>query len=162
MEYSKAYEPTLAEKDLLLIIDEQLNGLDDFFREKDIDVVRDFPQGTVLLPLEMDGISRVFDQVFKNAISMIGPNGGTVTVSVQPMDQTGEILVSISDNGRHIPDDIRDALLDSNPSAKTFGEGLGMPMARKIIEAHNGRIEIEERAVRGNTVNIYLPISERR
>jgi signal transduction histidine kinase len=163
MEYSRAYEPTLTEKDLLLIIDELLNGLDDFFREKDIDVVRDFPQGPVLLPLEMEGITRIFDQVFNNAISMIGPNGGTVTVSVQPMDQTGEILVSISDNGRHIPDDIRDALLDSNPSAtKTFGGRLGMPMARKIIEAHNGRIEIEERAGRGNAVNIYLPSSERR
>ena len=162
MEYSRAYEPTLTEKDLLLIIDELLNGLDGLFREKAIDVVRDFPQGPVLLPLEMDGITRVFDQVFNNAISMIGPNGGTMTVSVQPMDQTREILVSISDNGRHIPDDIRDALLDSNPSAKTFGGGLGMPMARKIIEAHNGRIEIEERAGRGNTVNIYLPISERR
>ena len=99
--------------------------------------------------------------IFKNAVSMIGPNGGRVTVSVQHMDQPGEVLISVSDNGRQIPDDIRDALLDSNPSAKTFEGGLGMPLARKIIEAHNGRIEIEERAGRGNTVNIYLPITER-
>jgi len=161
MEYSRAYEPTLTEKDLLQIIEEVLSGLDDFFREKNIDVVQEFPQRPVLLPLEKGGIFRIFEQVFNNAVSMIGPNGGRVTVSVQPMDQPGGVLISISDNGRQIPDDIRDALLDSNPSAKTFGGGLGMPMARKIIEAHNGRIEIEERAGRGNTVNIYLPISER-
>ena len=159
--YARVYEPTLTEKDLLIIIDEGLNRLDEFFREKDINVVRDFPQGPVLLPLDVDGFTRIFDQIFNNAISMIGPNGGTVTVFVQAMDQTGEVWIRISDDGRHIPDDIRNALIDSNLSAKTFGGGLGMPMARKIIEAHNGRIEIEERADRGNTLNIYLPITER-
>ena len=161
MEYSRVYEPTLTEKDLLQIIDEALRGLEEFFREKSIDVVREFPQRPVLLNVETDGISRIFEQVFKNAVSMIGPNGGRVTVSVQRMDQPGEALISVTDNGRELPDDIRDALLDSNPSAKTFEGGLGMPLARKIIEAHSGRIEIGERTGRGNTVNIFLPISKR-
>jgi signal transduction histidine kinase len=161
IEYSKVYAPTLSQKDLLQIIDEALSGLDEFFREKNIDVVREFPQRPVLLTLETDGISRIFEQVFKNAVSMIDPNGGRVIVSVKRMGGPGEVLISVSDNGRQIPDDIRDALLDSNPSAKTFEGGLGMPLARKIIEAHKGRIEIEARTSRGNTVNIYLPISER-
>ena len=123
--------------------------------------MREFPQRPVLLNVETDGISRIFEQVVKNAVSMIGPTGGMVTVSVQSMDQPGEALISVTDNGRELPDDIRDALLDSNPSAKTFEGGLGMPLARKIIEAHSGRIEIGERTGRGNTVNIFLPISKR-
>ena len=53
--------------------------------------------------------------------------------------------------------DIRDALMDSNLSAKTFGGGLGLPMARKIIEAHNGRIELEDRGAGGNALSVYLP-----
>ncbi|UCF83774.1 MAG: HDOD domain-containing protein [Desulfobacteraceae bacterium] len=160
MEYSKAYEPALTEEDLIQVIDEVLKGLEDLFRERQIGIVRDFPQGPVLVPLEMDGITRVFDQFFNNAISMIGPNGGTVTVSVQPLVQTGELWVSVSDNGRPIPDDIRDALLHSNLSTKTFGGGLGLPMARKIIEAHNGRIELKEREEAGNIINLYFPIKE--
>ena len=56
-----------------------------------------------------------------------------------------------------IPDEERDALLDSNLSAKTFGTGLGLPMARKIMEAHNGRIEIKVNEGGGNTVELYLP-----
>ena len=160
MDYSKAYEPALSEEDLIQVIDEVLKGLEDLFREKQIGIVRDFPQGPVLVPLEMDGIIRVFDQFFNNTISMIGPNGGTVTVSVQPLVQTMEIWVSISDNGRPIPDDIRDALLHSNLSTKTFGGGLGLPMARKIIEAHNGRIELKEREDTGNIINLYFPIKE--
>ena len=56
-----------------------------------------------------------------------------------------------------MPDDVRDAFIDSNLSTKTFGRGLGLPMARKIIEAHNGRIELNDRGGGGNTVNVYLP-----
>ena len=160
MEYSKAYEPTIIEKDLVPLIDEILSRFEELFSEKDIGVIRDFPQESVLVPLDMEGISIVLVQVLKNAISMIGANRGTVTISLQPLDQTREILVSISDNGRSIPDDIRDAFLDSNLSTKTFSGGLGLPMARKIIEANNGRIEMYDRGNGGNTVNLYLPTKE--
>ncbi|MBW2616279.1 MAG: hypothetical protein JRD02_08915 [Deltaproteobacteria bacterium] len=56
-------------------------------------------------------------------------------------------------------DEIRDALLDSNLSTKSFDGGLGLPMARKIIDAHNGRIELDVQEGHGNTVNFYLPTS---
>ena len=100
---------------------------------------------TIRVPGDTEGISSVIEQLLRNAICMIGSSNGKVNISVRPMPQTKEIYITISDTGRPIPDDIRDALMDSNLSAKTFGGGLGLPMARKIIEAHNGRIELEDR-----------------
>lgn len=108
---------------------------------------------------DTEGITSVFEQLLKNAIRMIGFNHGKVNMSVRPMPQTKEIYITISDTGKPMPDDIRDALMDSNLSAKTFGGGLGLPMARKIIEAHNGRIELEERGEGGNALSVYLPLA---
>ena len=39
-----------------------------------------------------------------------------------------------------------------------FGTGLGMPIAKQIIDQHNGRIEIETEQGKGTTFNIYLPV----
>ena len=158
LEYTRAYEPALAEKDLVRVTDKLLDEFRDLFREKGIDVVRDFPEEPVRVPVDTDGISRVLRQLVKNAIGMIGQDGGTVAVTVQPFRQTRQVCIGISDNGRPMPDNIRDALEESNPSTKTFSVGLGLPMARKIIEAHNGRIELEVQDGVGNSVRFFLPM----
>ncbi len=156
LDYCRDYEPVFVEKDLTPIIDEVL---DEFggFREKDIDIVRDFPQEPIRVPMDVDGITRVLQQLIKTAIHMIGAGRGTLTVSMRPLRQTGQVSIEISDNAPPMPDGVRDALLDSNLSTTTFGEGLGLPMVRKIIEAHQGRIALQVQAGRGNTVSLYLP-----
>ena len=55
------------------------------FSNRNIDVIKDFPQESIRVHLDMDGISSVLAQAFKNAVFMIGPNGGQMTVSVQPL-----------------------------------------------------------------------------
>lgn len=158
-EYCQDYEPSFAERDMVSIANDVLDELEDLFREKHIDVVRKFPEESVIAAVDMDGISRVLRQLFENAVSMIDQPGGRVILSVQPPSGTGRVLsIGISDNGRSMPEDVRDALLDSNLSTKTFGEGFGLPMARKIIEAHKGHIEIKDREGRGNSVVCYFPM----
>lgn len=160
VDYCRDYEPTFVEQDLASIIDEVLEEFGGLFREKDIDIIRDFPKEPVRVPLDQDGITRVLHQLFKTAMHMIGPSRGTVTVSIRPLRQTGQVSIAISDNGHLMPDGVRDALLDSNLTTTTFGEGLGLPMTRKIIEAHHGHIELKVQLGRGNTVNLYLPTSQ--
>jgi len=160
IDYCRDYEPTFVEKNLAPIIDEVLDELGSLFSEKHIDIIRDFPQEPARVPLDLDGITRALHQLFQTAVHMIGPGHGTVTVSIRPLRQTGQVCIAISDNGHVMPDGVRDALLDSNLSTTTFGEGLGLPMARKIIEAHHGHIELKVQLGRGNTVNLYLPTSQ--
>jgi HD-like signal output (HDOD) protein len=157
VDYCRDYEPVFVEKDLTPIIDEVLDEFGGLFREKDIDIVRHFPPEPIRVPVDVDGITRVLQQLIKTAIHMIGPGRGTLTVSTRPSRQTGQVSIEISDNASPMPDGVRDALLDSNLSTTTFGEGLGLPMARKIIEAHHGHIELKVQLGRGNTVSLYLP-----
>ena len=160
MDYSRAFDPCFTEIELCSFIEKILHELKDLFREKRINVVRDFPHDPVRVSLDLDGMSKVLRQLIRNAVSMTDQVLRTITISIRPMRQTGRISIRISDNGHPLPDDIRDALLDSNLSTKTFGKGLGLPLARKIIEAHNGRIEIESPESGGNDIAFYIPISQ--
>jgi HD-like signal output (HDOD) protein/anti-sigma regulatory factor (Ser/Thr protein kinase) len=156
-EYCLDYKPVVADKDAILLLEEVLDEFKEVFDRKKINVVRKFSQESVLVPLDAAGITKVLRQLFKNAIHMIGQARGTITVSVQSLAHSRQVSIGISDSGHPIPDDVRDALLDSNLSTKTFGEGLGLPMARKIIQAHNGRIELKVNEDVGNSVELYLP-----
>ena len=70
---------------LIPIIDIVLSRLEELFSNRNIDVIKDFPQESIRVYLDMDGISSVLAQAFKNAVFMIGPNRGQMTVSVQPL-----------------------------------------------------------------------------
>jgi signal transduction histidine kinase len=156
-EYCLDYKPVVADKDAILLLEEVLDEFKEVFDRKKINVIRKFSLESVLAPVDAAGITKVLRQLFKNAIHMIGQARGTITVSVQSLAHTRQVSIGISDSGHPIPDDVRDALLDSNLSTKTFGEGLGLPMARKIIQAHNGRIELKVNEDVGNSVELYLP-----
>ena len=157
MEYCQNYEPVVADEDLLSILEKVLDEFEEVFDREKINVIWDFPKKRILVPVDAGGITKVLRQLLRNAIRMVRRARGTVTVSIQPLWPTKEVSISISNNGRPIPDEIRHALLDPNLTTKTFGSGLRLPMARKIIEAHNGRIEIKTREGGGNTVELYLP-----
>jgi HD-like signal output (HDOD) protein/anti-sigma regulatory factor (Ser/Thr protein kinase) len=160
MDYCQDYTPAPAEHDLVSVVNKALDEFQGVFRENKVDVVRNFSSEVVMVPVDINGITEVLHQLFKNSISMIGQASGTVTVSIQPSRQTQEVCISVSDNGRPVPEDVRDCLIGSNLSTKTFGWGLGLPMARKILEAHSGRIELKAEEGVGNTVNVCIPISQ--
>ena len=160
MNYCRVYEPVFVERDLNQIINRILNEFSGLCHRDNIDVIRSLPQEPVKVLVDVKGIISVLWQLLKNSTHMIGQTAGTVNVSIQPSQQTGQAIISISDNGRPMPDDIRNALLDSILSTKTFDEDLGLSMVKKIIEAHNGHIEIKTEEGTGNTVILYLPISQ--
>ncbi len=155
--YSQVYEPSFAEKDLVSVVDEVIEGLADLFRERNVGVIRDFPYEPVKIPMDRDGIIRVLRQFLKNAAEAIDQVGGRVVLSIEPCASAREVTLSISDDGTPVPDAIRNLLLDSNLSGKAFDQGLGFPLARKIVEAHRGRIELGSPESTGNTVRLFFP-----
>ncbi len=160
MEFCKDYVPSFAEENVISLAEGVLDELGDLLREKQIRVVRDFFGESVEVPVDKEGLVKVLRQLLENAIHMIGEAAGTVTVSIQPVGDAGQVSIRISDDGRAVPSEVRDALMDGNLSAKTFGRGLGLPLARKIIEAHKGRIELVAEEDRGNTTTVYLQAAE--
>jgi signal transduction histidine kinase len=98
-----------------------------------------------------------------NAIKY-GPPGGTVTLRSAVTSQ-GELRITVEDEGPGIPkEDLarvfeRFYRVDKARSRRMGGAGLGLPIAKTIVEAHGGHIAAESRTGHGARMSIYLPLA---
>lgn len=95
-----------------------------------------------------------------NSIKYSG-EGASVTVGVQP--DGGQVVLTVADTGRGIPEDSLPRIfdrfyrVDKARSREMGGAGLGLAIAKTIVEAHRGSIGIKSRPGEGTTVTVELP-----
>jgi PAS domain S-box-containing protein len=98
----------------------------------------------------------VFQNLLMNAAQAMG-GAGAIDVHLA-MDGQG-CRVSIRDHGPGMPDEVREKAFDAFFTTKHRGTGLGLPIARRVVEAHGGQIDISPAPGGGTTVSIHLPAS---
>jgi signal transduction histidine kinase len=88
-------------------------------------------------------------------------NGEGVTgeITVGTSETGGEVELRITDNGGGIAAENRDKLFKPLFSTKAYGVGLGLPLVRRIVEQHRGRIDVASQWRKGTTVTIRLPLA---
>jgi signal transduction histidine kinase len=100
-------------------------------------------------------LNQVWVNLIDNALDAV-PDGGHVDVSAR--QESGKVVVRIADDGPGIPAGIRERIFDPFFTTKPVGEGtgLGLDIVRRLVNRHNGRIEVESRP--GRTVfGVSLP-----
>ena len=81
------------------------------------------------------------EALVKNAVDALGGRGGTIVLSARPLEAGARIRVS--DDGPGIPREVRSRIFDAGYSTKTGGWGIGLPLARRIIEEwHGGTLRV--------------------
>lgn len=116
-----------------------------------------------------DQLVQVFLNLVKNAAEAVSVSGGEVTMSTAyrpgvrfalPGKEAREqlpLMVSISDNGEGIAEDILGHIFDPFVTTKAKGSGLGLALVAKIIDDHGGAIEAESRRNR-TVIRVLLPM----
>jgi len=105
-------------------------------------------------------IQQILINLLANAVKFTPKGGSAVLRAWQAAD---ELAISVTDTGIGIAeDDIPKALerfgqVDSQLSRRYEGTGLGLPLAKSLVELHGGRLVLESRLQVGTTVTIYLP-----
>ena len=101
-------------------------------------------------------LKQVFLNLIKNATEACGPGGELVikTASDPPW-----IKISFSDDGPGIPPELVDRIFEPFFTTKSRGMGVGLAICQRIIQAHAGRIEVNNRLPRGTQFNIFLPVT---
>lgn len=100
---------------------------------------------------------RVLTNLLQNAVEAIPDDReGSIVVKLQESD--GSALITVSDNGNGIPQEIIDRIFSPYFTTKGSGTGLGLAMTRRIIEFWKGKIWFETKQGEGTTFYIQLPL----
>jgi signal transduction histidine kinase len=123
-----------------------------------------------LPPIEADGnqLRQLFTNLFTNAFEAVGHEGRvSVEARLQPVEAEPDsdaycpppaVVVSVSDNGPGIPEELRDRVFSPFFTTKARGSGLGLAIVRKIVDAHDGRIDVVVGEHGGTCFRVTLPV----
>lgn len=110
------------------------------------EIEAEIPDGEVWYSFDGIQLRRVFDNIFSNALKH-NPRGTTIYLTLQQTDRS--IRIEIGDNGVGIPEEIRENLFDpfmvgDDSRNNRQGSGLGLAVAKKIVELHGGALFLEK------------------
>ncbi|MFD1872617.1 substrate-binding domain-containing protein [Hymenobacter bucti] len=116
-----------------------------------------------VIKLWFDGdiLDKVLFNLLSNAFKYT-PDGGQITVSVQPMPETNMVRISVEDNGRGIAAEDQAHILEwfyqgSQPSANS--SGLGLALAEGLTRLHEGKLSFKSQLGHGSTFEVTLPLA---
>ena len=111
------------------------------------------------IKVDIDRLNRVIVNLVSNAFDAM-PNGGELTISSRKVRDYLEL--SFSDTGVGISKEKMDRLWTPFVTTKAKGMGLGLPISKRIIDAHGGDIQVETQKGKGTTFTIRLPLNQNR
>lgn len=102
----------------------------------------------------------ILNLVMNAAEAMSG--GGHLEISTKHLASTREVLISVSDTGPGIDEQIFPSIFEAFVTNKEQGTGLGLTISNEIVTRHNGRIEIKNNPQKGACVMIWLPSMQKK
>ena len=120
------------------------------------------PQDLPLIQGDRHQLAQLFTNLLANAYEAMGGRGHVV-ISAHPtwvddgMDGREAVQVEVTDNGPGMPQEVADHVFDPFFTTKAKGSGLGLSIVRKIVDAHDGQIDLKTAPGSGTTIRVTLP-----
>ncbi len=149
--------------DLRAFLCRQLEGYRSKAREKGITLRLEVPDALPPVQADRDRLSQIVGNLMSNALRYVH-RGGEVVIRAQAAGD--EVRVAVADDGPGIPAEELPHLFerfwrgDKARRRATGGSGLGLTIAKSLVEAHGGRIWVESEEGKGTTFTFTLPIAE--
>jgi len=148
-----------APRDIGVLVESVGKRLKQQFQEKDVHLKTDLPSKLPAINIDEDRISQVLINLIGNALQFT-PAGGEVTVSTELVE--GGIRISVRDSGIGVAAEnlphlfTRFYRVDKSRSRAHGGSGIGLTIARHIVEAHGGRIWAESEGLGKGSVFLFI------
>ena len=141
--------------DLNALVEEALLLAPENAGEAPIEIVRELDPDLPPVWADPGRIKQVLLNILVNAVQAISGRG---QIRIRTLVTEGKLRLSIHDTGCGIPATLRERVFDPFFSTKPSGTGLGMAIARRIVESHQGSIEIDSVEGQGCSVTLVLPV----
>jgi signal transduction histidine kinase len=155
--FARKSDPACREFDLRELAEESVALTRQMSSTVEVKLVCALQEGESLLWTEPNQLRQVLINLISNAIQAVKPDTGRVNVIVAKSG--ADLVVSVQDNGVGIPRENLAKIFEPFFSTKPPGQGtgLGLSVARGIVESLDGRIEVESQLGAGSTFMVYLP-----
>jgi len=158
--YAKPLAPKKEFADLQRILERSLYLCEKYIREKQIQVKTDYDMEFPLLFVDTNMVEQALINLYRNAVDAM-ELGGILSISARLLSgERREAIIEIRDNGSGIAEEDMEHLFNPFFTKKQYGTGLGLTQVKKIIELHDGTIELTSEKGKGTEVKITLPVSE--
>ena len=124
----------------------------------DVDIERYLDADLPAILLHSDSMQAALMNLVKNALEAMEPGG---QLWARTYTTRGSVALDLIDTGSGVDDNTVLHMFEPFYSTKDGGSGLGLPTARKIIEAHGGRISVQSELGRGTKFTLVFPILKR-
>jgi signal transduction histidine kinase len=157
LRFARVQDLGLMSTDLNAIVDEVCDFYEPTASTKGI-VIRTFLAADVpLTHIDADLFKQALLNLVLNAEHAM-PSGGELMLTTRRDGPS--IVLDVIDTGVGMTEEVRARIFDAFFSTRPAGSGLGLPTARKIIEAHGGTIQVQSEPGKGSQFTVRLPVSE--
>jgi PAS domain S-box-containing protein len=145
-------------------IQESAEAIEPLADDKDLTLTVDLASELPRLWADERKLSQVVQNLLANAVKFT-PEGGEITLRAEPTDQD-TLVVAVSDTGIGIAPEEQERIFDpfyqveNVQTRRVGGTGLGLAIVKRIVEAHDGQIEVESKPGVGSTFRIRLPLGK--
>jgi signal transduction histidine kinase len=151
LEYSREIQLDLNESNPRLITKEALSAVKVPKNVRVANLTKYRPK----INVDTDKMKRVFVNIIRNAVDAM-PNGGKLTI--ESRESNGDLEIVFSDTGAGMSEQTLKNIFKPLFTTKARGMGFGLPICKRFVEAHGGRISVQSKIDKGSMFIVTLPI----
>jgi len=154
-DYARPVKTTLVKMDVAHLLNDVLSS---FEIPATVKVLTDIQPGT---NIEADPslLRRALTNIITNALQAM-PDGGRLSINVQRGEKT--VQIKVIDSGEGVKPDVAAKIFNPLFTTRAKGTGLGLPIAKRLVEAHEGNIKLTSEPGKGTSILIELPLGHHR
>jgi len=155
--FGRSPELKRARTDVNALLNECLALAQDRTADRQIEIVRDYDTTCPPASLDAPALRKVFLNLILNGLEAMGAEG---VLTVRSTFRDGAIDVLVEDTGCGMSPETQLRIFDLFFTTKPNGTGLGMEIARSVVDKHGGHMRIDSAPGKGTRVRVHLPVGE--
>lgn len=157
LDFTKPARPHFLSCSFRSVVEASLLAVQQRAAQRQAEIVVDVPEDLPLVPMDCGQMQQVISNLIINAVDAI-PEGGKVTITGRHDDNT--VTLSVADTGQGIPASHLDQIFDTFFTTKPTGTGLGLALAKKVVEDHGATLQVASQEGVGTTFTITFNLDQ--
>ena len=170
LEFVRPVRLQMEKIDISDVVQQSITLAESKVRRGDVEVRTDIESGLPTVEADSHQLMQVFTNLLANAFEALEGKGNVLirafASAIEPdptlvgdQPPTPTIVVDVADDGPGLPIEARDKIFDPFFTTKPQGSGLGLAIVRKIVDAHDGRIDVHSEPHKGTRFRVTLPVT---